>query len=260
MRGGLNLTRLARSSEGKHFKEVQALQTSELRGKLSKEELAVAAEKAGRAAASAPTVDTVATIAGHSAYSKLAAASHDAVTKAPEPFLLRRLQNPSQSHLASSQLQAGNVSVGPDPAVLRVLSQNRMAILARAQAEIRPARPLPGSETKAAGAVLGMQAFISATAAVASVGLAGVLYLYFNPKTVESMKHRSIRFRDGIENGTIGIYLRQIADGFRKGGGLLSNEASSKASIFARKATGVKTVEIAGGRGPASELQDDSPA
>lgn len=236
---GLNLTRLARSSEGRHFKDVQAQQTSKLRKNLSKEQLADAGAKAAKAAA-APTVDTVVSIAGHSAYSRLAAAEVDAPAKVTESVLFRRLRNPDPVHLKSSQLQAGEILSGPDPSVVKVLSQNRMAILARAQSNMRTARALPGSEKKAEGAVLGLQAFVTATAVVGSIGIAGVLYLYLNPSAVDNMKRRSVQFRERVEGGSVGAQLRKTADGLRKDGGLLSTESSTKAGIFARKVVGVK--------------------
>jgi hypothetical protein len=251
---GLNLSRLGRASEGKFFADRLAEQAIKSRSKLSKGELASSRCRAGgesSRAASAANVDVVASIAGHSVYERLALANARAAFEAekarPEPSaLLRRLAHPDPTNLAMSKLQmgadaGGMASVNPDAGVMRAMGRNRMALYRELQAEA-PARPLPGAEIRAEGAVVGAQAFVIATSLVGSIGIAGILYLYFTPHAVDDLRLKSIRFRKWVESGPIGQRMRATAQFYRDKGSILSPETQDRARAFAKRAIKADTV------------------
>lgn len=249
---GLNLSRLGRASEGKFFADRQAEQAAITRAKLTKEEVnAVRSRAQDSSRKKVADVNVVAAIAGHSVYERLAVANARAAaeaekTQAGSSTLARRLNNPNSNNLATSKLQTrgvadGFASIGPDAGVMRAMGRNRMAVYHQLRDEAG-GRPLPGSEVRAEGAVVGIQAFVVATALVGSVGMSGILYLYFTPRAVDSLRMKSVRFREQLESGPIGQRLRKTAEFYREEGALLSPEAQEGARVFANKA--VKTDSV----------------
>lgn len=248
---GLNLSRLGRASEGKFFADRQAEQAAKARVSLSQEQLVVLRSRSKEEAstrAKSSEVDVVASIAGHSVYEQLTVANARALVEAEKVHplsstLSRRLDNLDPSNIVASRLQlrgnADSVSMQPDAAVMRLMGQSRLALYSEAKRHQASVRPLPGSEARGEGALVGAQAFILSTALVGTVGMAGILYLYVTPSAVDGLRVRSVRFRERVEAGPVGQMLRKTAGSYRKDGGILSQEVQEKARTFAKKA--VKT-------------------
>jgi hypothetical protein len=253
---GLNLARLARSSEASYFSDLQPAQAARLRKSLTPEQIAAAREAAPQAE---PTVDTVASIAGHSAYRKLIASDSTRaalpVRHGYEGSLLYRLRDPKDVDAATlhkSNLQlTGTPGYAPDGKVMRALGQNRLNLYQRLRDDATPMRPLPGSEVKAEGAVVGIQAFIVATAIVGTAGFASMLYVHLNPWVIDRLRNGTVRFRHNIESGFIGAGLRGISETFRKDGVMISPQTAEGARRLASK--------IVKASGPNSTQTDTKP-
>jgi hypothetical protein len=237
---GLNLSRLARSSEASYFSELQPEQAARLRKSLTPQQVAAARASAAQAP---PTVDTVASIAGQSAYRRLI---EDKAAQAPVPVthgyaksMLMRIRAPKAVDsvtVGQSTLQVSNPpGYAPDPSVLRALGQNRLNLYQQLRKNAPPVKPLPGSDAKAEGAFMGVQAFAVATAIVGTCGMASVLYIYMNPWVVDRMRSRTVRLRHSIESGFIGIRLRGLSENMRRDGGLVSTQTVDSARQLASK-------------------------
>jgi hypothetical protein len=229
---GLNLSRLARSSEASYFSELQPEQAARLRKSLTPQQVAAARASAAQAP---PTVDTVASIAGQSAYRRLI---EDKAAQAPVPVthgyaksMLMRIRAPKAVDsvtVGQSTLQVSNPpGYAPDPSVLRALGQNRLNLYQQLRKNAPPVKPLPGSDAKAEGAFMGVQAFAVATAIVGTCGMASVLYIYMNPWVVDRMRSRTVRLRHSIESG--------FSENMRRDGGLVSTQTVDSARQLASK-------------------------
>jgi hypothetical protein len=237
---GLNLSRLARSSEASYFSELQPAQAARLRKSLTPEQVAAARVSAAQAP---PTVDTVASIAGQSAYRKLiegqAAQASLPVTHGYAKSLLMRLRDAKAVDSLTPGKSARPLSnppgFAPDPSLMRALGQNRLNLYQRLSKDAPLERPLPGSDTKAEAAVMGIQAFVVATAIVGTCGVASVLYIYMNPLVVDRMRNGTVRLRYNIESGVIGVRLRELSEKLTRDGGLVSTQTVDGARQLASK-------------------------
>jgi hypothetical protein len=233
---GLNLSRIARSSEASHFAEVQQVQARDLRAKLPASKLASAA----KAAAAAPTIDTVTAIAAHSAYARVIAATPRATVTAPASPLLARLRPADTRDVRIVQPGSARESFAPDPVIMRTLGKGRFAMyneLREYSGKVATARALPGSNTKAEGALIAAQAFVIATGIVGSIGIGGILYLYFADGVVDRIRRRTVAFRHRVENGPLGQRLKSVSASMTNNGGIMSPETVAAAHEFALKAT-----------------------
>jgi hypothetical protein len=235
---GLNLSRLARSSEASHFAELQQAQARDLRRKLPADALVAARVKA--AAAARPTVDVDSAVAAHSAYARVIADAPVVASVAPVLLpLLSRLPTVDASTIHVVRPGATRESLAPDSQVVKVIGQGRMAMykhILEQNSQSAAARALPGIEVKAEGAMVAAQAFVVATALVGSVGIAGLLYLYFADGVIDRLRDRTVAFRDRVEEGFLGRNLKSLSARMHDSGGIISPESAAAARQFARKA------------------------
>lgn len=103
------------------------------------------------------------------------------------------------------------------------------------------ARPLPGGEKYAEGAMLGAGAFGVATAIVGGVGVLGIGWMYMNPWVVDRMRERAVRLRGRLE-GVVGERLKAFMRRMDQRGPLLSEEAKEKAGRIAEGVGGKRSV------------------
>ena len=103
-------------------------------------------------------------------------------------------------------------------------------------------RALPGSNRYADGAVLGLASFSIASAVVASVGLVGGTYVYFNPSVVDRMRQRTSGFGQRMDS-TLGERMRSFSQKMTGYGPLLTDETTQKAREFASQAIGFSSAQ-----------------
>ncbi|PXF49546.1 hypothetical protein BWQ96_00616 [Gracilariopsis chorda] len=217
---GLNLSRLARASEGSFFKDQQSLQAANIRTSLSKTEIQTLRSTRNKPL---PTVDTLSSISAQSAYSQLVKQSHKhaPLRVSSSSQLARRVQRSQSTAFAAHHPAAANTL---DPSVMRVLGSGKLNVLADiSTATPTPQRPLPGSEKYGEGAMLGMASLSIATSIVASVGLAAVLAVYFNPAIIDAIKARTTQFAVAMD-ASVGERIRQRVQRIKQDGPVLSDE------------------------------------
>lgn len=266
---GLNLSRLARSSEASYFSELQPNQAASLRKKLSASELETAKkaalEDAVAAASQGPTVDTVGTIAGQSAYRKIITSEAAATLQTKKPaktYLMQQLQAiaanaPTTPAMRNSRLQATNSTSMMDPELLKAMGQSRRASAFQFTNTNSNVRSLPGSQRHAEATVVGIGAFAISTAIVGSIGGCGILYLYFNPSAVDAMQARTVRFRERLEQGELGKRLRSTSEKYRKDGRWFESDTAKSAHEFANRAVKNHGVHRAVDATAADEREND---
>ena len=228
----LNLTRLARASEGSFFKDKQIEQAHKLRKKLPASEVAAASKtRSASNPASAPTVDTLSSISAQSAYRRIVRQSPPERVAAGSSLAARVRDAPMSN--ASPQTSSTILDAG----MMQALGSRKLNMYNEVR---RPteARPLPGSSRYADGAVLGMTSFSLATAMVSMVGLAGGLTLYFNPGILESLKQRTTQFGERVD-ATLGESLRSRTASMKENG-VLSEERRERLGAFLAGSVGMK--------------------
>lgn len=222
----LNLSRLARASEGSFFKDKQIEQTQKLRQSLPSSAVSSAPTKQ-----SEPTVDTLASISAQSAYRKLILQSPpERITTGSA--LAARIRSASQAHAQPD---------GPPPVLDAGMMQalgSRKLTMYQEKPTVNEARPLAGSAGYSDGAVLGMTSFSVATAVVSSVGLTGALLFYFKPGIVDHMRNGTRRFSQWIDM-SLGERLRAKSAIWRDRG-ILSEERQEKLGSLLAGAVGLR--------------------
>ncbi|KAI0561835.1 hypothetical protein FGB62_71g220 [Gracilaria domingensis] len=233
---GLNLSRLAKASEGSFFKDQQATQAAKIRSTLSKHDISKLRSEQTDAI---PTVDKLASISAQSAYKQLVkdSAHHAPQRISPSSSLLHRVQTSSS---AAYQVQSSSSSKALDPTMMRALGSGKLNILADMKNTATPPRPLPGSEKYAEGAILGMASFSIATAMVASVGLVGGLYFYFNPSVVDGIRYRTRRFARAVDS-SVGERIRYRVQRIKDSGPIVSDEKRGRVGKLMSGAVGMQT-------------------
>lgn len=239
----LNLSRLARASEGAYFSGLQSQQAARIRRTLSPEELETASAVPENP--DSVTIDTVASIAAQSAYRRIACAGQPVNlprSNAPGEYLANRLRHTTDATLRASSLQlpsGSGFSVAPDASVMRALGHGRLNLYHDLQTAARRKHMQTSHvpNVYGEGAALGMKAFAVATTILSGIGISGLLYLYFHPQVIDTLRSRTIGFRGKIEQGRFGDTVRNIASAFRREGSVLSPEAAKSAKDLAAKVT-----------------------
>lgn len=231
---GLNLSRLARTSESSFFSKKQVAQASDLRSKLTAAELAkVNTHKSGKS----PTVDVLPEIVAHAASMRIVQAS------AKQAPIVSGQVRPLMARLAQS-VETGEVTIRKDPPILRALGPGRLAVYNEfSKHNQTQARPLPGGDRYADGAMVGMASFSIATGIVASIGFAGGLVLYFNPRVVNMFRERSVLFREWLDE-RIGKHIRASVHRRWEEGSLLSSSKRDGVEKIARSSIGLPTKNV----------------
>ncbi|CAN8075473.1 unnamed protein product [Agarophyton chilense] len=232
---GLNLSRLAKASEGSFFKDQQASQAAKIRSSLSRHDInKLRSQKTDPN----PTVDKLASISAQSAYKQLVknSAQH-APQRKSSSSLLQRVQTSS----ATYQLQISQSPTNSlDPTMMRALGSGKLNMLADMKSNASSvSRPLPGSEKYAEGAVLGMASFSIATAMVASVGLVAGLVIYFNPSVIDSLRYRTRRFASAID-ASVGQRIRDRVQIIKDNGPIVSEEKRGRVGKLMSGAVGLQ--------------------
>lgn len=236
---GLNLSRLARTSESSFFKHEQAAQTSRLRERLVArnpsllELLSSPSSPPDTLSSKAESVDVLMEISAHRVYRKLAdnTAKLDVAKRSGRVLSKDSVNTPSLSVVVEGTRQG---DVTPDTNVLRALGPARLAVYEQVSRNVHQVRALPGSEKYTEGATLGLISFGVATLFVASVGFAGGVVLYMRPGIIESWKLKTIKWNDRLD-ATIGERLRHLSkNASQKSQQVVSDEQRKRASAFAR--------------------------
>lgn len=231
---GLNLARLARSSEGAFFAEKQAAQASKIRSKLSPAELA--ATQAAPSADLQGSVDVLGEIAAHSAYRRIVRnTTRLAVQTAPKKS--SPVMAVTGATIARSKANASEKVV--DPGVLKVLGSNKLNVYASLRDEASKTamarEPPPGTAVYGEAAVVGVASLAIATGLVASVGAGSLIYVYMNPQVIDVFREKSLAFRATID-ASVGERMRNFSKSLSKNGPWLSDESTVAAQQIAAKA------------------------
>lgn len=225
----LNLSRLARASESSFFKKEQAQQALSIRESLTDAERALITKADG---AKGMSPDVLSEISAHSTYSKaIKHAANDANYRKPTRMVARPLLPP----VDISTLQ--QASKRQDEKLMRALGTGKMSLYSAKNAHVE-SRPLPGGAQYADGAVIGIASFSIASAIVASIGLAGIGALYFNPRIIQRWKESTIRLKERLDS-KVGGFIRQQVTARMISSSAVSEETRQKASSFARAAVGL---------------------
>lgn len=242
----LNLTRLARSSEAKFVTQCEADAVVASARRAARDGDASPPPTLQQAVAPPrstppPSVDVVASIAGHAAHAAVVAAGARAALAARTPPMTARALPRPRTQAQTRPPPARK----PDPAVMRVLSANRLGVYyeMKARAGSVPsasAGAQAAPDGRVVGAVVGVQAFGVATAGVGAVGLALVGYLYFSPTAVDGLRRGTVGLRGWLEDGVVGRGVR----GFSGGEGVISDETRARLRTLVRKAAGMPEVDV----------------
>lgn len=235
----LNLSRLARTSESQFFKNEQAQQAISLRKTLTDADIASTNANTVSATTTA-TTDVLPEIYAHSTQREFI---RHALRDSPRTLAVRPKLNASSSAGVATKLSSTLVSRAPDArsvvdaSVLRALGSSRLSLYRKVAERTPSARPLPGGDKYAEGAVVGLASFSIATAAVASIGIAGAIVLWNRPSIVDAWRRRSIALRVSLDR-TVGHRIRQSVSPRIRDGHVISDNARHRASSFARSAIG----------------------
>lgn len=87
--------------------------------------------------------------------------------------------------------------------------------------------------------MLGMASFSIATSIVASVGLAGVLAVYFNPGIIDAVKARTRQFAHAMD-ASLGERIRKRVQTIKHDGPVLSDEKRKRVGRLLSGAVGIR--------------------
>lgn len=239
---GLNLSRIARTSESSFFKNEQVTQAARLRERLADRDPSLlkisspsppCPDAANSRAASA---DVLMEIAAHGVYRRLA-------QNAPKPRVVKMGGSVPRDISATTLLPplatrgTRRSNVTPDANVLRALGPARLSVYEQISKNAHRVRALPGSDMYAEGVTLGMVSFCVATMIVASVGLVGGIVLYTRPGIIESWRVNTVKSSVWLDDA-IGKRLRRLSEIVsQKSHQVVTDEKRSHASAFARSIT-----------------------
>lgn len=239
---GLNLSRIARTSESSFFKSEQATQAARLRERLADRDPSLLKLSSPSppcpdvASSRAASVDVLMEIAAHGAYRRIAQNAPKLRVVKMGGCVPREVSATTLSpSLATRSTRQSNMT--PDANVLRALGPARLSVYEQISRNAHHVRALPGSDMYAEGATLGIMSFCVATMIVASVGFAGGIVLYTRPGIIESWRVNTVKSSAWLD-GAIGERLRRLSKIVsQKSQQVVTNEKRSFASAFARAIT-----------------------
>lgn len=122
---------------------------------------------------------------------------------------------------------------------MRALGQSRYSVAAEHMKQMKKdSIDIKGDNNMGDGVILGAGAFGIASGIVASVGIAGLGYLYLHQEVIDVFRDRSIRLRGTLDN-VFGKRLRKFSDGMKERGSLVSKETAESARGIARSSIGI---------------------